>query len=107
LYIERTGSKAIQAAFETSAQGAPPGEVNQITFMAINYSGFSQNICASVDKYSDTKYSLGPVLGTKIGDTNCSCVGACGASGTSYYIISSQDNVISDWRDFISKLRIS
>ena len=63
--------------------------------MVLEYTGFNQDICASVDTYTLTHPPQ------QFGCTFCEDVG----EGT-YRVISNQDNVIEVWQDFTSKLRL-
>ena len=64
-------------------------------FMVLEYSGFDQDICGSVDIYTLTHPP------DQFGCTYCESAG-----DDTYRIISNQDNVLSIWQDFTSKLRL-
>lgn len=88
LYINHLNGKSIKAVIEEPTKDEK--------FLAINYTGFDTDICASVRKYADTHPSF-----PKKGYTYCN------HSDTSYYILSDQPTVLDIWPDFTSKLRIS
>ena len=83
IYITRSNGKAISAIVEPDV--VPP-------FLAINYTGFNQDICIAIDEYDDAKFGGGSI--------------ECIKDGNQYNVYTQGTKALSMWTDLTSKTRI-